>query len=144
MTIVTAWFATDEAIIAPRLTGEDSIVSMTPRSMSSMNPMPLHPLVNSTVMTTTPGMRKSMYVPPPKPGTSTTRLNSWPNSSNQIIGWISMITTNAGCRPVARSRRPVKYPVCATMVLIGSRLLRPRRCGRCTADRRRPATAGRR
>jgi hypothetical protein len=58
--IVTAWLTTDAAIIAPRLTGEESRRSITPRSMSSMNDIPAHPLVNRTVMITTPGVRKSM------------------------------------------------------------------------------------
>ena len=43
-----------------RLAGLTRNRSTTPRSMSSMRPMPLQPALNRQVMTTMPGVRKSM------------------------------------------------------------------------------------
>ena len=44
---------------AARLTGVTRKRSTTPRFMSSMMPMPLHPAENRQVITTMPGVRKS-------------------------------------------------------------------------------------
>jgi hypothetical protein len=65
-------------ISAPRLTGVTRNRSITPLSRSQIRPMPAHPPENRTVITTIPGVRKSMYEPAPKPGIWTIRLNSCP------------------------------------------------------------------
>ena len=52
-----------------------------------------------------------MYEPPWKPGISTTFLNRAPKSSSQIIGWMSVIATNHGCRQSASSWRTVRARV---------------------------------
>ena len=44
----------------PRLAGDTRKRSITPRSMSSMRPIPLQPAEKRQVMTTMPGVRKSM------------------------------------------------------------------------------------
>jgi hypothetical protein len=48
--------------------------------------MPSQPPEKRAVMTTTPGVRKSTYESPVKPGSSTTRSKSAPNSTSQITG----------------------------------------------------------
>ena len=70
--------------------------------MSSMKPMPFQPADITAVITATPGVRKTMYESPWKPGISTTRLNSAPKRSSQITGWTSAIATHAGWRMNAR------------------------------------------
>ena len=66
------------AMSEPRLAGDTRKRSTTPRSMSSMSPMPLHPAEKRQVMTTMPGVRKSMYESEPKPGISTILRNRAP------------------------------------------------------------------
>ncbi len=60
MAIETACETSWPAINAPRLTGEASIRSITPRSMSTTKLVPLHPLDISAVIITTPGVRYAM------------------------------------------------------------------------------------
>src|ERR1700729_1542142 len=55
--VVTAWYASDAVISAPRETGAVRNLSMTPVSMSSMYDMPVQLDENSAVMITTPGVR---------------------------------------------------------------------------------------
>ena len=103
-TITTATCATRPAISALRRTGETSSRSVTPRSMSSIVPIPLQPDENSADMTTIPGARYAMYEPP-KPGRSATFLKSSPNSSSQISGCTSVTATYQGWRQSARRSR---------------------------------------
>ena len=56
---MTAW-RTLPRFSAPRQTGEASVRSITPLSMSSMKPMPVQPALETASITTTPGVRKSM------------------------------------------------------------------------------------
>ena len=79
------------AFSAPRHTGATSMRSITPPLMSSMKPIPVQPADDTASITTMPGVRKSMYEPPSKPGICVTALNSAPNSSSQMIGWISVM-----------------------------------------------------
>ena len=62
----------------PRRTGVTRKRSMIPPEMSSMRLMPLQPAEKKAVMTTMPGVRKSMYDPASKPGISTIFLKRAP------------------------------------------------------------------
>jgi hypothetical protein len=70
--------------------------------MSSMNPIPTQPADETASMTTTPGVRNSMYEPPVKPGMSTARSKTAPKRSSQMTGWTSEMPTQAGWRRSAR------------------------------------------
>ena len=83
--MITAWITptmapwmSRPAMSEPRLAGETRKRSTTPRSMSSMRPMPLQPAEKRQVITTMPGVRKSMYELAPNPGISTILRNRAP------------------------------------------------------------------
>ena len=101
--MVVAPLSSCPAISAPRRTGEVSIRSITPRSMSAMNVVPAQPLDISAVIITMPGVRNAMYDESLNPGSCTTPLNNCPNSSNQIAGCTKVKAINAGDRYCARS-----------------------------------------
>ena len=86
MNVVVALLTRFPAIRPPRLTGDASSRSITPRSMSWMNVVPLQPLFIRAVIITMPGVRNAMYDASPNPGMFTTPWNSWPNNSSQIAG----------------------------------------------------------
>jgi hypothetical protein len=71
--------------------------------MALIQDIPCRPADPIALIITMPGVRKSMYEPPWKPGMSTTRLKRAPKSSSQIIGWRSVIATNHGWRQSASS-----------------------------------------
>ena len=56
-TVTAADWASRPRLSAPRQTGVASRFSITPRSMSSMNVMPVQPADMRAVSTTTPGVR---------------------------------------------------------------------------------------
>ncbi len=60
MRIVSTCGVTRPSMIAPRLVGATRKRSMTPRSRSSITPMPLQPPANMALMTTMPGVRNEM------------------------------------------------------------------------------------
>ncbi len=60
MTPTMAPWTSRPAMSELRLAGLTRNRSTTPRSMSSMRSMPLQPALNRQVMTTMPGVRKSM------------------------------------------------------------------------------------
>jgi len=78
--ITTTLCATLAATSASRDTGETRKRSMIPRSIALIPPIPCQPADMIALMTTIPGVRKSRYDPPWKPGMSTTRLKSAPAS----------------------------------------------------------------
>ena len=81
---------------------------MTPRSRSSITPMPLQPPANMALITTTPGVRKVMYELVVKPGISTIFLNRAPNNSSQVAGSAKVRATYQGWRRKLRNWRTVR------------------------------------
>jgi hypothetical protein len=81
----TDW-ATLTRLSAPRQIGETSKLSIVPRLMSSMNPIPTQPSVETASMTTTPGVRMSMYEsplnPPRRPGDGRRRSSLFSSSGS--------------------------------------------------------------
>jgi hypothetical protein len=78
ITMLSTDWATLPRLSAPRQIGETSSLSIVPLLMSSMKPIPVHPALEIASMTTTPGVRNSMYEPPLKPGMSTDALEQRP------------------------------------------------------------------
>jgi hypothetical protein len=56
-----------------------------------MNAMPVQPADETASMTTTPGVRKSMYELSWKPGIFVIALNSAPKSSSQMTGCVRVM-----------------------------------------------------